>query len=198
MEKLLITLSIVLCTLVSCEKAEVKKMKENKSYTSLEIDGVSYKSTVMNDWSFRVSSQEHLLDRQEDSFHFEIKQTLTDEKGEKITLNLRIKELESLELNKEYTFPSYLSAIKFHKTGKVTITDGDLERYYYATDGSLKIESVVHLNEADDRTPFVVNGSFQFTAQEEFTGDVINVSNGTFNRTFFMRKNSGYSSNWKN
>ena len=30
MEKLLITLSIVLCMLVSCEKAEVKKMKANK------------------------------------------------------------------------------------------------------------------------------------------------------------------------
>lgn len=197
MEKLLITLSILLCSLTSCEMMEARKLKSNKSYTSLEIDGVTYKSIVMNDYSFRVSSQEHLIDRQENSFHFEINQTLTGEHGEKISLNLRIMELEAFELNKQYTYPSYLSDIKFHSTGKVTINDGETERYYYATEGSLLIESVEDLKE-ENSAPFIVNGSFQFKAKEEFSGDVINVSNGTFHRTFFMWKHGGYSSNWKN
>lgn len=193
MEKLLIILSVVLCTLTGCEKMEMKK---NKSYTSAEINGVTYKSPIMDDWSYKVSPSNQLLDREDDSFHIEINYTMTSEKGDKVQLNVRIKERGAFELNKEYTLPSDPGDIKFFSNGKVTISDGELERYYYATDGYLLIESIESLKD-DAEAPYVVNGSFGFTAIDEFTGDVINVSNGTFHRAFFTRPGSNYLANWK-
>lgn len=193
MKKSLIILSIILFTLTSCEKME---MKRNKSYTSAEIDGVTYKSPIMDDWSFKVSSSNQLLDRQDDSFHIEINYTMTSEKGEKLQLNVRIKEDEAFELYKEYALPSDPSDIKFLSNGKITISDGELERYYYATEGFMLIESIESLKDDGD-APYVVNGSFEFTAKEEFTGDLINVSNGTFHRAFFSERGATYQSNWK-
>lgn len=192
MEKTLIILSIVLCALTSCEKMEMKK---NKSYTTAEIDGVTYKSTVMSDWSYKVSPSDQLLDRQDDSFHLEINYTMISEKGEKVQMNVRIKDDESLEIGKLYEFPSDHAELKFFSNGKVTISDGELKRYYYATEGSLSIESVETLLD-DGYSPFVVNGTFEFTAKEEFTGDVINVTDGTFHRSFFTSKGLYHLSNW--
>ena len=192
MEKLLIVLSVVIFSLTSCEKMEKKR---NKSYTTVEIDGVTYTSPVMDDWSFRVSASNQLLDRKDGSFHFEIDYPMASKEDEKIQLNLRIKENEDFETNKRYGFPSDPTQLKFYNNAKVTISDGDVDRYYYAVEGVLQIESVESLRN-DGGSPYVVNGSFEFTAKEEFTGDVINVSNGTFHRAFFTR--SGYTemSNW--
>lgn len=192
MEKTLIILSIVLCALTSCEKMEMKK---NKSYTTAEIDGVTYKSTVMSDWSYKVSPSDQLLDIQDDSFHLEINYTMISEKGEKVQMNVRIKDDESLEIGKLYEFPSDHAELQFFSNGKVTISDGELKRYYYATEGSLSIESVETLLD-DGYSPFVVNGTFEFTAKEEFTGDVINVTDGTFHRSFFTSRGLYHQSNW--
>lgn len=192
MEKTLIILSIVLCALTSCEKMEMKK---NKSYTTAEIDGVTYKSTVMSDWSYKVSPSDQLLDRQDDSFHLEINYTMISEKGEKVQMNVRIKDDESLEIGKLYEFPSDHAELQFFSNGKVTFSDGELKRYYYATEGSLSIESVETLFD-DGYAPSVVNGTFEFTAKEEFTGDVINVTDGTFHRSFFTSKGLYHQSNW--
>lgn len=192
MEKTLIILSIVLCALTSCEKMEMKK---NKSYTTAEIDGVTYKSTVMSDWSYKLSPSDQLLDRQDDSFHLEINYTMISEKGEKVQMNVRIKDDESLEIGKLYEFPSDHAELQFFSNGKVTISDGEMKRYYYATEGSLSIESVETLLD-DGYAPFVVNGTFEFTAKEEFTGDVINVTDGTFHRSFFTSKGLYHQSNW--
>lgn len=192
MEKTLIILSIVLCALTSCEKMEMKK---NKSYTTAEIDGVTYKSTVMSDWSYKLSPSDQLLDRQDNSFHLEINYTMISEKGEKVQMNVRIKDDESLEIGKLYEFPSDHAELQFFSNGKVTISDGELKRYYYATEGSLSIESVETLLD-DGYSPFVVNGTFEFTAKEEFTGDVINVTDGTFHRSFFTSRGLYHQSNW--
>lgn len=193
MEKILIMLSVAFCMLISCEKMEMKK---NESYTTAVIDGVTYKSAVMNDWSFKVSSSNQLLDRKDDFFHIEINYTMTSDKGDKVQLNVRVKGRESIELSKEYIFPSDPADIKFFSNGKITISDGELERYYYATEGKLLINSVESIRDDGD-APYAVNGSFEFTAQEEFTGDVINVSNGTFHRAFFTRSGATYQSNWR-
>ena len=192
-KKLLIILSAVFCMLTSCEKMVMKK---NKSYVTAEIDGVTYKSPVMDDWSFKISSSDQLLDREDDSFHLEIDHTMTSEKGERVQLNIRVKEGEALELGEEYSLPSDHADLKFFSNGKITVSDGDLERYYYATDGWMLIESVESLRD-DGKAPYVVNGSFEFTAKEEFSGDVINVSNGTFHRTFFTSPGMLHVSNWK-
>lgn len=62
---------------------------------------------------------------------------MTSEKGEKLQLNVRGKEGEALELGEEYSLPSDPADLKFFSNGKITVSDGDgeLERYYYATDG---------------------------------------------------------------
>ena len=60
---------------------------------------------------------------------------MTSEKGEKLQLNVRVKEGEALEFGEEYSLPSDPADMKFFSNGKITVSDGDLERYYYATDG---------------------------------------------------------------
>jgi hypothetical protein len=179
--------------LTGCEKMQMKK---NKSYTTAEIDGVTYTSQVMDDWSFKLSPSNQLLDIKGDFFHIEINYTMTSQKGEQVRLNLRIKEDEAFELNKEYRLPSDPTDIKFFSNGKITVSDGELERYYYATDGSLLIESIESLRDDGD-APYVVNGYFEFTAKEEFSSDVINVTNGTFHRAFFTRPGGSHQSNWR-
>lgn len=193
MEKILIILSVVIISLTGCEKME---MKRNKSYTTADIDGVTYQSPVMDDWSFKVSASSQLLERKDGSFHLEINCTMTSKEDEKVQLHLRIKEDESFEINKQYGFPSDPTQLKYYSNAKVTVSDGEVDRYYYATEGVLHIESVESLR-SDGNAPYVVNGSFEFIAKEEFTGDIINVSNGTFHRAFFTRTGFTEISNWR-
>lgn len=191
MKKYLVILAAAVLALSSCEKMELKK---NKSYTSAYVDGVTYKSRVMNDWSYKVTGSDHLFESEDGSFHIEVNLTMTSEKGSKIDLNLRVKENEDLVVGKVYEFPSDPFDLKSYSTAKITINEEGVLRYYYAQEGTFVIDDIGGLN--DETSTKVINGSFAFSAQEEFSGNRIEVTEGRFHRAFFIGKGGAVTRNW--
>lgn len=191
MKKYLVILAAALLAFSGCEKMELKK---NKSYTSAEVDGVTYKSRVMNDWSYKVTGSDHLFESEDGSFHIEVNLTMTSEKGDKIDLNLRVKDNEDLVLGKIYELPSDPSDLKSYSTAKITINEEGISRYYYAQEGTFVIDDIGDLS--DETSTKVINGSFEFSAQEEFSGKRMEVTEGRFHRAFFIGEGGAAIRNW--
>ena len=193
----------MLLTLSSCEKMRIEeKMRSNKSYVSIEIDGLEYKSKVMNDLQYSVASSTQLFNMYNNSFELDVQYKMTSNSGKSVEFNIRLKDIEAVQTGKIYNFPTDSKNLKLYSTAKLTVNEDGVDRFYYAKNGSLVIDEIGRvedlLAEEDDMDktgPTYVNGSFSFEAYDEVTRKTINVNNGIFHRTFLTGHGTAMVSN---
>jgi hypothetical protein len=103
----------------------------------------------------------------EGEFYVTISRTVSSDKGDTVDVFIRIREPGDLEIGKKYI----LSPENSNKTGIHFYMD-NTEYRYNLTDGQLVF------------TQFIVgeyiSGEFEFTASEKNSGDIIHITNGTF------------------
>lgn len=203
MKRFLVIIGCALLALASCEKMKLEEqMRANKSYVSIEIDGIEYRSKEMNDLQYSVSSGSQLFDMYENSFTLEVQYQMTAKSGKSVVLNIRLKDNQAVQTVKTYSFPTDTKNIKLYSTAKVTVKEDGVDRFYYAQNGSLVIDEIGQvedlLAEGDDYDttgPTFIYGTFTFEAYDEVTGKSINVSNGIFQRTFLTGHGTALVSN---
>lgn len=192
MKRILVIIGCVLLTLTSCEKLKLEaQMRANKSYVSIEIDGVEYRSKEMNDLQYSVSSGSQLFDTYENSFILDVQYQLRSKSGKSVELSIRLKDNQAIQTGKTYNIPTDSKDIKLYSTAKITVKEDGVDRFYYAQNGSLiidkigKVEDLLSEEDSYDKIgPKFIYGTFAFEAYDEITGKTINVSNGIFQRTF--------------
>ena len=203
MKRFLVIIGCALLTLSSCEKMSLEKqMRANKSYVTIEIDGVEYKSKEMNDLEYAIGSKSYLFDMYKNSFNLDVQYTMTSKSDKSVRLNLRMKGDQAFETGMTYQFPTDPKDLKLYSTAKLTVNEDGIERFYYAQNGFLVIDEIGQVedllaeeDELDKTGPTYINGSFSFEAYDEVTGKTINVSNGTFHRAFLTGHGTAMVSN---
>lgn len=194
MKRYIAIIACVLLALPSCKKMELEKqMRANKSYVTIEIDGVEYKSKEMNDLEYSIGRSAHLFDMYDQSFTLDVQYTMTSKSDKCVRLNLRLKGDQAFETGKTYLFPTDPKVLNLYSTAKLTVNEGGIERFYYAQNGSLVIDEIgqvenllAEYDDMDKTGPTYVNGSFSFEAYDEVTGKTLNVNNGIFHRAFLI------------
>ena len=192
MKRFLVIVGCTLLSLISCEKMKLEEqMRANKSYVSIDIDDVEYKSKEMNDLQYSVASSSQLLDIYNDSFILDVEYQMTAKSGKSVVLNIRLKDNQPIQIGKTYIIPTDSKEIKLYSTAKITIKEEGVDRFYYAQNGSMVIDEIGQVedllaeeDDLDTTGPTFINGIFSFEAYDEITGKSIKVSNGIFYRTF--------------
>lgn len=193
----------MLLTLSSCEKMRIEeKMRSNKSYVSMEIDGLEYKSKVMNDLQYSVASSTQLFNMYTNSFELDVQYKMTSNSGKSVLFNIRLKDNEAVQTGKIYNFPTDSKTLNLYSTAKITVKDDGIDRFYYAQNGSLVIDEIGQVEDLlaeeydmDKTGPTFINATFSFDAYDEVTGKTISVNNGIFHRTFLTGHGTAMVSN---
>ena len=132
-------------------------MRANKSYVSIEIDGVEYRSKEMNDLQYSVGPGSQLFDMYKDSFILDVQYTMTAHSGKSLMLNIRLKDNQAFHPGKIYAIPTDSKDLKVYSTAKITVNEDGVDRFYYARNGSIVIDEIGQvenlLTEEDEHAP---------------------------------------------
>lgn len=157
--------------------------KEKKSYVSMKIDGKTYCSKVMTEDDMSVNSSNRDLNMDEDSFSFRYYGKMTSSFGSEIWLLLRFSSFEALQPGVRYELPDGSVYDDRYDTAYVRKKVDGQERYYYVVEGWASIDDVEYQYfDASGEKGYRVTGSFSFTAKDEFSGDVIEITDGELHR----------------
>lgn len=164
--------------------------KPEKIYTTINIDGEEYSSPVMyaGENIFLQSNQES-ISVNGDSFCLKYEKTMTSTDGSSFYMSLRIRDDEIYQVGKKYVIPYSPDSTNLYNMASLSIYSPEEERilYYYAIDGWFELDRVtgaVMRNDGSVRV-YAVDGKFSFIVEEEYSGDVIEVTNGKFHNTYF-------------
>lgn len=172
MRRILVALAIVTVILTGCSKPD-------KSYVSMKVDGKSYRSTVMTDSDRSISSSNQSLDLRYGGFSFRYYDVMTSSDGPEICLLLRFSSSDAYQLGTRYKLPNGSAYEDNYDTAFVRMTVDGQVRYYYVIDGWVCLDNVEsYYHDAEGAEEYRVSGSFSFTAKDEFSGDVIEVTDG--------------------
>lgn len=192
MKRFIVIIGCILLSLTSCEKMKLEEqMRANKSYVSIDIDNIEYRSKEMNDLQYSVRSSSQLLDMYEGSFILDVEYQMTAKSGNSVVLNIRLKDNQPIQTGKTYIIPTDAKDLKLYSTAKITVKEDGVDRFYYAQNGSMVIDEIGQVedllaeeDDLDTTGPTFISGIFSFEAYDEITGKSITVSNGIFHRTF--------------
>ncbi len=161
---------VICCSLSACTLEEIIAgflINTKSCPIRLMIDGVEYSD---DEYTFINLGRDHphMYNRTfEGEFYVTISRTVSSDKGDTVDVFIRIREPGDLEIGKKYI----LSPENSNKTGIHFYMD-NTEYRYNLTDGQLVF------------TQFIVgeyiSGEFEFTASEKNSGDIIHITNGTF------------------
>lgn len=175
--RLFVIATSAIVMLAGCTKSE-------SSFVSMKVDGKTYTSTVMTDENHSVFASSQLFELSEDGFSFFYRNAMSSSGAPEITLMLRISDSTPTPSGMKFEFPSGPSSLDGYDTASISMTIEGRPMHYYAIEGWLEIDNVDNLN--DDIC--AVNGSFAFSAKEEFSGKVIEITDGRLHNAFMARK----------
>ena len=124
MKRFIVIIGCILLSLTSCEKMKLEEqMRANKSYVSIDIDNIEYRSKEMNDLQYSVRSSSQLLDMYEGSFILDVEYQMTAKSGNSVVLNIRLKDNQPIQTGKTYIIPTDAKDIKLYSTAKITVKE---------------------------------------------------------------------------
>ena len=175
MKRFIVIIGCILLSLTSCEKMKLEEqMRANKSYVSIDIDNIEYRSKEMNDLQYSVRSSSQLLDMYEGSFILDVEYQMTAKSGNSVVLNIRLKDNQPIQTGKIYIIPTDAKDIKLYSTAKITVKEDGVDRFYYAQNGSMVIDEIGQVedllaeeDDLDTTGPIFISGIFSFEAYDE-------------------------------
>ena len=172
-----------------------------QSYTSMKIDGQEYITPVMYQDMKYITGGNELFQINESSFVLRFQRKMSSSSGE-VEILLRLIEDGIYTIGEEYTIPSDPSSFDDFSTARIVFEENGARTYYYAVDGWIKFDDVTEIQDTNENGGlsfpyYTIDGHFAFTAKEEHSGNIIEVTDGTFNNAMFVRSPGvSISSNW--
>lgn len=154
--------------------------KSESSYISMKVDGKAYTSDVMDEENHIVYASEKHFESSEDGFMFFYRTVMSSSDAPEISLMLRVSDDVSDPSGIRYEFPSSSSSLDGYDTASISMTVDGRPMHYYAVEGWIEIENVETVHDG----LCAVNGSFAFSAREEFSGKVIEITDGKLHHAF--------------
>ena len=190
MKRILILTMIELSFLTGCDK--LRQFREvEESFVVIDLHGEEFCSEVMTNKEYRIMSENELLECNNEGFTLIYKHELSSE-SENVNLYIRLCGNAPYETGVRYHFPSDSTSVADYSTARISLTDDDRIQHYYALDGWVVLDAVNEVYAESDKEKrlkfYRVDGRFGFTAVEEHSGKIIEITDGAFCNTMFLPK----------